>query len=84
MPATLCYFEADDRPLPAPLIPASAELRERLIWREGAVMRFLTPERIAACLESGEWPSDVVALVADERDELEAHVDGILAIVEQG
>ncbi len=74
-------FAVERRPLPAPFVAPDDELRERLIWQQAAVQTWKTPEDIAAALESGEWPEDVARLVANDRDELAAHVDILLALV---
>ena len=81
MPLTVDGFLVERRELPTPLIAPDEELRDRLIWQLAAVMAWRTPEEIAAALESGKWTDDVARLVANDRDELAAHVDMLLAAV---
>lgn len=81
MSTTVEGFLVERRPLPAPFVAPDDELRERLIWREAAAQAWLTPEDIAAALETGDWPEDVARLVANDRAELGAHVNILLSLV---
>ena len=74
-------FEVGECVLPTPLVPVSADVRERMRLVLAAVIEGKTPESIAAYLDDG-FPDGVHARLAAslEAEEVDACVDVLLFV----
>lgn len=77
-------FEAEDRDLPTPPVGVEDVTRLRLMLTVAAIIGGATPEEVAGYHEGEEFPASVYEALdrPGERDELSAHVDLLLSLVQ--